>query len=156
MQFLIDNTVLSNFAVAGRLELIRKILGESALTTIAVQNEYQEGVNRGKFPSIELDFDVIELTEQEKRLMDSFPTGLHAGETSCLAAAIHRKGGVLTDDQDARKVAAQMQIPVSGTLGLLKRAVGTEVLALDEANALLRTMIASGYRSPISNFEELL
>ncbi len=80
---------------------------------------------------------------------------LNAGEASCLAAATQRNGRILTDDRDARKLAAQLSIPVSGTLGILLRLVHTNTLSEQEANQLLAEMIAKGYRSPITKLGSL-
>jgi predicted nucleic acid-binding protein len=48
-----------------------------------------------------------------------------------------------------------MQVPISGTLGLLTRLVQQAHLSLQEANDLLRRMIAAGYRSPVSDLSEI-
>ena len=76
-------------------------------------------------------------------------------EAACLAVAAHRNGRVLTDDRDARKLAAQMKIPVSGTLGVLLRLVQIDALTLPEANNMLKQMIAQGYRSPVEKLDDL-
>jgi predicted nucleic acid-binding protein len=62
---------------------------------------------------------------------------------------------VLTDDRDARKLAAQLRIPVSGTLGILLRVVQIDVVTLPEANDILLQMIAKGYRSPVQDLDAL-
>jgi len=63
---------------------------------------------------------------------------------------------VFTDDRDAREIAADMQIPVSGTLGLLVRLVDQGALSLQEADDPLRRMIASGYRSPVTQLADIM
>ena len=62
---------------------------------------------------------------------------------------------VLTDDRAARKLAAQLKIPISGMLGVLLRLVQIDVLTMPEANELLGQMIAAGYRSPVEKVEDL-
>jgi len=49
-----------------------------------------------------------------------------------------------------------MQIPVSGTLGLLVRLVDQGFLSLQEADDLLRRMIVAGYRSPVTRLAEIM
>jgi predicted nucleic acid-binding protein len=44
---LLDNTVLTNFALVGRPDLVLSLWGELACTTPAVQNEYQVAVAAG-------------------------------------------------------------------------------------------------------------
>jgi predicted nucleic acid-binding protein len=45
------------------------------------------------------------------------------GEASWLAIGMHRKASIFTDDFDARKVAQRTGIPVSGTIGVLIKAI---------------------------------
>ena len=52
-------------------------------------------------------------------------------------------------------MALQMNIPISGTLGLLLRLVDQDTLSEYEADALLAQMIASGYRAPVNSLAEL-
>ncbi len=70
--------------------------------------------------------------------------------------AANRNYVVFTDDRDARKIAVQMQVPVSGTLGLLVLLMEQGNISLSESNALLADMIRAGYRSPIKDLSELL
>ena len=44
---LLDNTVLSNFSVVERADLVRLALGEDAATTQAMWDELQSGVRKG-------------------------------------------------------------------------------------------------------------
>jgi len=68
---------------------------------------------------------------------------------------LHRTSRFFTDDRDARKLAAQLQVPVSGTLGILLRLVQIQALTMEQANALLALMVAKGYRSPVGDLGEL-
>lgn len=45
---LLDNTVLSNFSVVERADLVRRALGEDAATAQAVWDELQTGVRIGR------------------------------------------------------------------------------------------------------------
>ena len=155
MPILIDNTVLSNFAFVERFELLYQLFGDPIVITDDVQQEFQAGNALGLFTDPQSEFNVIECTAEEKELMVSFQNSLNAGEASCLAIAIIRGGRILTDDRDARKVAAQRQISISGTLGVLLLAVDREHLTVEEANRLLQKMIEKGYRSPVSKLEDV-
>lgn len=68
----------------------------------------------------------------------------------------HQGYRVFTDDRDARKMARQMGIPISGTFGLLVRLVDQGTLSLTDADALLSQMIAAGYRAPLTSLATLL
>jgi predicted nucleic acid-binding protein len=85
-----------------------------------------------------------------------FLRALNEGEAACLAIALARGCRVLTDDRDARELARQLRIPISGTLGVLIRLVDMKHFRLDEADALLSQMIAAGYRSPVVSLRDLL
>lgn len=158
MIVLLDNTVLSNFALVERTDILQTTLGTDAATTPQVMSEFRTGVARGKIPessSVEW-LPVLALSSAEEKLYQSLQRRLNAGEAACLAVAAHREARVLTDDRDARVLAGRMKIPISGTLGVLVRAVRTEQLKRTEADELLRQMIARNYRSPVESISELL
>lgn len=62
---------------------------------------------------------------------------------------------MFTDDRDAREIAMQMRVPVSGTLGLLVRLMDRGDLSLAEADGLLAKMTAAGYRCPVASLSEI-
>lgn len=156
MILLVDNTVLSNFALVGRVDLLPLALGDSVATPTQVVIEFQDGITRGRLPETRLEWlKVLELLSEELDLYSEYLKRVNAGEAACLAVAAHRNGRVLTDDRDARKLAAQMKIPISGTLGVLLRLVQIKELALSEANSLLKQMIAEGYRAPVEKLDDL-
>jgi predicted nucleic acid-binding protein len=152
----LDNTVLSNFASVGRIELLIKALGSQVATTHEVIAEFDDGVAGGRLPETELDWlEVLDLEREEEALFQELLIRVNAGEAACLSIASQRNGRILTDDRDARKLAAQLKIPVSGTLGILQRLVQIDELPLAEANEILKQMIGKGYRSPVQKLDEL-
>lgn len=153
---LLDNTVLSNFALIARVDLLIEAMGDQISTPPQVIDEFNEGVARGRLPQVGLDWlEVVSLEADEEALYQELTGRLNAGEAACLAVAAHRGGRVLTDDRDARILAAQIKIPISGTLGSLLRLIRMQALTLSEANELLSQMIAHGYRSPVEKLEDL-
>ena len=154
---LLDNTVLSNFALVYRSELIRYALGDNAATVQEVYQELLTGVQLGKVPQCDWTWlSVLQLTEAERAIYQALREHLNSGEAACLAMAANRHYVVFTDDRDARKIAVQMQVPVSGTLGLFVLLIEQGNISLSESNALLADMIRAGYRSPIKDLSELL
>lgn len=81
---------------------------------------------------------------------------LNAGEAACLAVAARRGYRVLTDDRDAREMAQQMGIPISGTLGILLLLIEQNSLTVAQADSLLNQLIILGYRFPVASLSELL
>lgn len=155
--FLLDNTVLSNFALVGQASLLDKILGDTAVTTTAVLTEFNQGVTAHRVPATDWTWlTVTEPDPEETKLYTNLLARINAGEASCLAVAAKRNGRLVTDDRDARQIAMQMQVPVSGTLGILVQLVEKKHLTLAEANLLLEQMIAKGYRSPLKTLNSLL
>ncbi|GIK71445.1 MAG: DUF3368 domain-containing protein [Chloroflexota bacterium] len=157
MKLILDNTVLSNFASVGRLDLLQHALGTELACPLQVAAEFEAGVRKGKLPITQLDMiTVIESLEQaEHTLFQEYCHRVNAGEAACLAIAAHRHWSLLSDDRDARKLAAQLSIPVSGTLGILLRLVNIGILTLEHADSLLGEMIAKGFRSPVDRLDDL-
>lgn len=153
----LDNTVLSNLALVERSDLVFQLWGKRVHTTCEVQREYQIAVRAGLLPTQAWrDLPVIDMTCQERDRAETFSKCLWTGERSCLAVAHARGEMVGTDDADARAVTDQLNIPLTGTLGILAVAVRRELLTLEEANALLAEMIVAGYRSPLEKLDTLV
>jgi predicted nucleic acid-binding protein len=155
MLALLDNTVLSNFAIVHRTHLIRAALEEAA-TVPQVLDEYTAGVLSGRVPQVDWSWlSVPTLNDEEQGLFEKLGLRLNAGEAACLAVAALRGGRIVTDDRDAREIAAKMRVSVSGTIGLLVRLVGIGVLSVPQADELLGEMISAGYRSPITSLAQI-
>jgi predicted nucleic acid-binding protein len=156
MILILDNTVLSNFAVVKRLDLLVTALGTQLSAPTLVLVEFQRGMALERVPVSSLGFlQELVLQPEEIPLYEEFLEHLNAGESACLAIAYHRHGRVLTDDRDARKIAAQRQIPISGTLGIWQRLLTQKQITLQEADSYLQQMIVHGYRSPVSTLADL-
>jgi predicted nucleic acid-binding protein len=88
---LLDNTVLSNFSLVERIDLLRQALGPDAATTEAVWTELQTGMRRGRLSLQDCTWlPVIALTEAESESCASLQRRLNSGEASCLALAASR------------------------------------------------------------------
>lgn len=153
----LDNTVLSNFALVGRADLVKRLWAEAAGTTQSVMDEHLVGVKSGRVPGGSwTDLAIIELTEEERATRGELPSRLGAGESTCLAVARHRQRVLVTDDLHARKIARKMGIPTTGTVGVLALSVKQGLMSLDEGNRLLKQMIEQNYRSPVEELDDLL
>lgn len=157
MTVLLDNTILSNFAVVQRPDLLQHMLGTVAATTADVVAEFEAGVAVKRVPATDWGWlPVLALSSQEQVLYWQLRQQLNAGEAACLSVAFHRQARLLSDDRDARVLAGQMRVPVGGTLGVLVRLVRTQRLSLAEANQMLTQMMHHGYRSPVDTLDELI
>jgi len=153
---LLDNTVLTNFALVGQDKLPLR-LWPGACTTPAALGEYLAGVATGALPAgAWQDLSQIALTEEEEASVAGIAAHLGTGERSCLAVALSRSGALVSDDLPARKWAREHGIAVTGTVGILLACARRGYLSLEQANALLTAMIAAGYRSPVESLDALV
>ena len=91
--------------------------------------------------------------------MDTFIRLSHKfgrGEASCLAIALHRNASILTDDLDARRFAQQGSIAVSGSIGILVKAIDRSQLSREQGNHLLHLMIEKGFYSPVETLDRFV
>lgn len=165
---LLDTTVLSNFAEADLLWLLRNHYAARIATSLQVIEELQRGVVSGYHhlqPALDSRttaqadgwLTVITLhTVQEQQLFTEFRLVLGPGEASCLALAIARRCVLASDDRRARRVAALHNVALTGTLGILLQSVRRQHLGLDQANQYLAAMIQNRYRSPVDRLDDLV
>ncbi len=153
-----DNTVLSNFALIGREDILAKLFENTFFTTEEVLEELKLGEQRNVLPKRDWQWIRVLKIEvsQEEFLFRLFAEMLGKGESSCLSIAISRDLKVLTDDIDARKLAQRRGVPVSGTIGVLIEAVREGLLSIEEGNLMLSDMIEKGYFSPFETLDELI
>ena len=152
---LLDNTVLSNFALVKQTDLVL-LLWPDCTTTTDAWRECQAGVALGYLPKETWTaLPRIKLNETEDKIAQQLVKALGAGERTCIAVAKNRGCLLVTDDRKARLVALEMGVKVTGTLGILIVAVERKIIPINDANHLLAQMIKYGYRSPIDNLSGL-
>jgi predicted nucleic acid-binding protein len=157
MTVLLDNTVLSNFSIVGRPELVRVAFVERVGTTKQAFQEMQDGVAIGKIPVCDWDWLArVTLTPLEHVQFETLHEYLGEGEASCLAVARERGYRLATDDKDARRLARQMGISLTGSVGILAILVKQGELTLIEGDRLLQEMVAAGYRAPLATLQDVL
>ena len=134
-----------------------RLWGEAVCTTPAAFAKYEAGVASGLLPKgAWAGLSVLTLSDEETVFAAELSSRLGAGERTCISAARHRQGILVSDDLDARKVAQQHGVATTGTIGILVLWVQHDLLSRDEVNALLMDLIAAGYRAPIDNVDSLL
>ncbi len=151
-----DNTVLTNYAIVGRQDLIFSLFGNRACTTKQAFDEFRHGTKNPEIPvNAWEELPCYELSVDEVNWAHRQLTRLGNGERACLTAAFFRKGILASDDQLVRKLAQQISVPVIGSIGILVAAVNNHLLDKVVGQILLEQMIQSGYYSPISNLNQL-
>jgi predicted nucleic acid-binding protein len=153
----LDNTILSNFAMLGRTDLIYSLWPDVACTTKSVLEEYQAGTDILDLPGEAWEGLIVhELSTEETTQLAMLPPQLGAGERSCLAAAIVQKAVFASDDRQARKHATQAGLNVIGSIGTLVQCVKKDLIDKPTAQEILDKMIAANYYSPITNLDEIM
>ena len=155
---LLDNTVLSNFALADELILLKDYCRGLGATTVQVMAEFQTGIRQGFFKNP--DFGWLKImdfkNEIEKFMFVRLNQRIGAGEASCLTLAILRKYDFLTDDMMVRKMAYREGIRISGSIGVLIALVKMERITPAIGNNILLNFIRQGYFSPREKLDEFL
>ena len=166
--YIFDTTALSNFAAAGRIDLLGKRYGGKAFTTVEVVDELNKGVKAGysHLGSVVQQIEtnnpegwihiVVSNSVTEQLLRSQFDQFLGPGEASCLALAISRQMILVTDDLAARRLAEKRKVSLTGTLGILIAMVRQKAFSLEEANAMLIEMIHQNYRSPVDRIDDFI
>ncbi len=155
MEVIIDTTVLSNFLLVNRLDILTEVMGK-LWTTEMVMEEINVCASKDILPATDPGrFKIIDFTEDDKLLFFRLNRRFGKGEASCLTVCMSRSLRILTDDLDARRYAQRTGISVSGTIGVLVYAVGKKIITRQEADYLLSAMIAKGFYSPIKKLDEL-
>ena len=157
MTVLLDNTVLSNFSRVRCPDLVRLAFVEEVGTTTLAFEEMRAGIVSGRLAECDWTWLTrFHVNPAEQQHFDTLVVRLGRGEASCLAVAFCRGYRMATDDRDARRVARQLSIPLSGTIGILAALAKQERISHGEGNRLLRAMVAAGYRAPVQTLDEVI
>jgi predicted nucleic acid-binding protein len=160
-----DTVVLSNFAfIPGGASFLRMRYCARGQVTLQVIEELAKASYSGFNHLEEIEnnllnssgFEKTSLEETEQKIYISLLKNLGVGEASCIACALQRKGVVVTDDRMARNICKERDVQVTGTLGILKAACLDGALEIEEAEAMLKQMIAHGFYSPVQRLVDIL
>ena len=162
-EIVFDCCVLSNFAVSHSLPVIKRMYGNSAVVTDFVMAEIRRGFRAGhKHLGLIQDaldegwLEEISLGKKEERgVFGWLSVSLGLGEASSIAVAKVRDFLFACDDRMARKEAGLLGITLTGTLGILKKAVKDHVVRLKDGDRILAEMKAGGYYSSIHSLREI-
>lgn len=156
----LNTTVLSNFAHVDHVELLLEL--PRLVTVDAVQTELDEGSEthrylEGALDVLEDEIPVITPCSPAQKLEEQLLETLDSGEAQALAVAEAAEGMVVTDDGDARAIANERRIGLTGSIGLLVRFVENDRITVDTADAYLKRWIdEAGFRSPARDFRRFL
>lgn len=168
--FLPDNTVLINFAVIRRMDLLAELLKGQGTWCVSIARECQKsqayhpdlseaaaifGAPLVPTPSERVDAQTL----REAMASPGEPTTQHLGEAETIAIISARQldGLFLTDDGDARALAHRHQINAVSTWDLLRLAYKVGKVTRPVLTGYLRTLAAAGRGQPpnITSFDKL-
>ena len=158
-----DAVVLSNFAVADALEVLRHRYAGRGVVPVEVWDETAAGVARGLNALQRVDdliatkaFSIVSLTASERARYRELRNSLGSGEAACIALSQGRGATVVTDDRRARVACRAAGLPFTGTVGILATSVRDGALTIARGEELLRKMRTDGFYSPVARLADLL
>ena len=77
-------------------------------------------------------------------------------ESSTITYAHAHQHIVVSDDRAARQHCTNINLPVTGTIGILQACVQDQTLQLEEADSILAKMINKGFYSPVKSISHIL
>ncbi len=147
-----DTTPIISLIKAGQLELLKRLFGEivipEAVFTELVSNSVfaDEAETVRTCPYIQ----VKDVAERKSVSILQRVTGLDAGESEAIVIAEELEADLLlVDEHKGRRVAQQMGIPITGTLGVLLLAFDEALITAGEIDSCIEAMVNCGIR--ISN-----
>ncbi len=159
-----DCCVISNFALSGSLSIINGINRDTSCITDFVSAEILKGIRAGHggLTAIPEAVKAGRLTEvslaslKEKALFESLSISLGLGEASSLAVAACRGFRFASDDQAARREAGRLDVELTGTIGILAKAVRLRLCDVKAADGYLAKMVSHGFYAPVRSVRTVL
>ncbi|MDY5541374.1 MAG: DUF3368 domain-containing protein [Lachnospiraceae bacterium] len=144
-----DTTPIISLLKAGHLEVLQKLFG-GVLIPKAVFRELTENYSFQVEAAQVRECPFIHVEQvQDQKSVSIFRrvTGLDAGESESIVMAEEKKADLLLiDERKGRRVASQMGLTITGTIGILLHAFDEELLSGEEVETCLLRMNECGIR----------
>jgi predicted nucleic acid-binding protein len=162
-EIIFDCCCISNFALSDSLFILENFYSESACITNFVSAEILRGIQQGHEDLVKVQEalrvgwlkEVVLSSKKEKSLYETLSVSLGLGEASSIAVAKSRVFVFACDDRTARREAGLLDVKLTGTTGILKKAVRHKTINLDKGNLILARMIEIGFYSPVKSLEDI-
>ena len=162
-EIILDACVLSNFALSRSFHILKSSYEGYAYVSSFVAAENLRGFLSGYTGLREamkaVDQWLIETNvegKEEKILFETLSVSLGAGEASSIAIAKVRGFTFASDDRSARREASLLGVPLTGTVGILYKAVKMKLITLRKGEIVLSRMKEKGFYSPVKSLKELM
>jgi predicted nucleic acid-binding protein len=161
-EIIFDCSSLSNFALSDSLFILKNLYKDSAFITNLVLAEILTGIQQGHKNLREIQQaltdgwlqEIALKSAQEKSLYQTLSVSLGHGEASSMALAKYRGFVFACDDRAARRESGLLSVKLTGTLGILKKAIRNQIINLEKGNRILTEMIKAGFYSPVKSLNE--
>jgi len=162
-EIIFDCSSLSNFILSDSLFILENLYKDSAFITNLVSAEILTGIQQGHKDLIEIHQaladgwlkEIALKTAKEKSLYQTLSVSLGHGEASSIALAKYRGFVFACDDRAARRESGLLSVKLTGTLGILKKAIRNQIINLEEGHRILTEMIKAGFYSPVNSLDEI-
>lgn len=156
----LDTTVISNFASTNAIDFLIHVL-DAPIVVPAVQDEIEQGVDDGHeylTAAVVAFGDGLVISDAPPEIEgETLRDQLDRGETAALRGAVEYDGTIATDDLAARRLAEELGVPVTGSVGLLFIGVKHELIDVEIADEWLKTWREErGFFAPVESVTELL
>lgn len=156
-----DTCVLSNFALSRSLFILQSCYAHQIYITHFVLTEILKGLQKGykELSGIKRalsDGWIVETTfkdAKERELFETLTVSLGTGESSSIAVAKGRGFTFASDDLAARREATLLNVPLTGTIGILLKAVNSGVITLRRGEAIFTNMKEHGFYAPVASLQ---
>jgi predicted nucleic acid-binding protein len=137
MSIVSDAGPILSFARANLLDLLRQVVGTIVIPEAVYADIVVQGAGKPGASEVQTASWITREAVKDRSFVDQLPTRLHLGEREAIALAKELGTALLVDERDARRTASQLNIPVVGSLRVLKEAkdrgsVSLVKLSLDE------------------------
>lgn len=156
----LDTTALSNFAYVDRVDLLAGL--PRVCSVPEVRDELRDGVDAYPYLQRALDrlgevIPLVVLAESALEAAAELESVLDPGEAQAFAVANDRGGTLVTDDGHARTLARRRGVSVTGSIGVMVRAVEAGQIAVEDADRWLKRWIdETAFRAPSREFSDYL
>jgi len=162
-EIVFDCCCISNFALSDSLFVLESQYKKTAFITNFVAAEILRGIQQGHEELRRVREALKEgwLKEtilngnDKKSLFEKISVSLGLGEASSIAAAKSSGSIFACDDRAARREAGLLDVKLTGTLGILKKALREKVIDLAKGNLILTRMINLGFYSPTKSLRDI-
>jgi len=161
-EIVFDCCCISNFALSDSLFVLENLYGKSAYVTNFVSAEILRAIQQGheKLGRIQAALregwlkEIVLTSRKEKSLYETLAVSLGLGEASSISVAKFRGFIFASDDRVARRQVSLLDVKLTGTLGIFKRALRQKIIDLNEGNRILAKMIEKGFYAPMKSLKK--